>query len=834
MKIRVSISTASTVFGLLLAVGFGSVVLTGAYALKELKVGGPLYDRIKLGNDLVADILPPPEYVIEAYLEATLALHEPKSVVDHETKLLRLQKKYDDRKTFWTSSALEPELKAMLVEKSDSEATKFWQILHGDLLPALRAKDAIKANEAYSRLTDVYLEHRSAIDNLVEKANTQNSDLETAAAGRERALSYVVWSVSVLVFLFVITGMVGLVYGVVRPLGRITESMKQVASGVLSVEIPFNGRGDEIGAMAETLAVFKDSAIENARLKSAKLREANDRFDVAINTMSQGLCLFDADKKLVISNPRFREIYGLTEEQSRPGTTFGQILQQNMLKGDRLDHAIDENTDVDAARDRYKFRLHDGRIISIRRATTPEGGWVSTHEDVTEQECAATVLAERLAELVEARNLLEAQKSELIITTEALSIAKDAAEAATRAKSDFLAMMSHEIRSPMAGMMGMIDLLSGTILDQEQQELAGIAQESARSLLMVVNNILDFSKLEAGQVTAEAIDFSIEHSINCVALLLGPKARDRGLTLETSLAEGLPRYLNGDPSRLGQILLNLVGNAIKFTEKGSVAITVSHRALEGDAVEVRIEVTDSGPGISHDVQRSLFKPFTQADTSVSRKYGGTGLGLAICKQLCQAMGGDIEVESEPGRGTTFWFTVRCRVGLEPKEEAPPLAPTIEADGAVPNILVAEDNDILRTLISKLLSKRGFRADLVCNGREAVEAVQSKCYHLVLMDMQMPEMDGITAAKAIRGLSGPNREIPIIALTANALVGQRDICLAAGMNSFLTKPIQPDALYEEIVRWSVNWSATTGGVQTAIQSSQRHPDAPKPHPSGRNK
>jgi methyl-accepting chemotaxis protein len=267
MKLRISISTAISALGLLLVVGFVSVVLTGAYALKELKVGGPLYERIKLGNDLVADILPPPEYVIEAYLEATLALREPKSVADHEKKLLQLRKDYDDRKSFWTSSALQPELKTILVEKSDGEVRKFWQILDADLLPALRANDPTKANQAYARLTDVYLEHRSAIDNLVETANKQNSDLETVAAGRDQTISYVVWSVSALVFLFVIGGMTGLVYGVVRPLVRITEAMKQVASGDLSIEIPFSTRGDEIGAMAGTLAIFKDNAVENVRLR---------------------------------------------------------------------------------------------------------------------------------------------------------------------------------------------------------------------------------------------------------------------------------------------------------------------------------------------------------------------------------------------------------------------------------------------------------------------------------------------------------------------------------------------------------------------------------------
>jgi methyl-accepting chemotaxis protein len=267
MKIRLSISTAITVFGLVLAVGFASVVLTGAYALNELKVGGPLYERIKLGNDLVADILPPPAYVIEAYLEATLALREPKAIAEHEKKLSQLRKDYDDRKTFWATSLLQPDLKAILVDKSDSEVRKFWQILDSDLLPALRANDAAKAGDAYARLTGVYAAHRSVIDELVEKANRQNSDLEAVAAERDRGISYVVWSVSGLVLLVVIAGLAGLANGVVRPLVRITETMKRVAAGDLSVAIPFAGRRDEIGAMAGTLAVFRDNALDNARLR---------------------------------------------------------------------------------------------------------------------------------------------------------------------------------------------------------------------------------------------------------------------------------------------------------------------------------------------------------------------------------------------------------------------------------------------------------------------------------------------------------------------------------------------------------------------------------------
>lgn len=268
MKIRLSLSSAITLFGLVLTVGFASVVLTGAFALKELKVGGPLYSSIKLGNDLVADILPPPAYVIEAYLEATLALREPKALASHETKLVQLKKDYDDRKAFWTTSELQPALKSMLVETSDAEVRKFWRNLETELLPALRAQDNGKAEAAYARLSETYSAHRAAIDALVEKANKQNSDMEAVAASRDASLSAVVWSVSGLVLAIVALGVLGLAFGVIRPLAQITESMKSIAKGELSTEVPFADRQDEIGAMAAALAVFKDNALESARLRS--------------------------------------------------------------------------------------------------------------------------------------------------------------------------------------------------------------------------------------------------------------------------------------------------------------------------------------------------------------------------------------------------------------------------------------------------------------------------------------------------------------------------------------------------------------------------------------
>ncbi|MBR0744209.1 HAMP domain-containing protein [Bradyrhizobium japonicum] len=276
MKIRLSLSSAVIAFGIVLAIGFTAVVSTSLYALRELKVGGPLYSDIKLGNDLIADILPPPEYVIEAYLEATLAMREPDQLSAHGERLVQLRKDYDERKAFWTTSSLSTDLKTALVSKSDAEVQKFWKLLSDQLLPALKAKDVAGAERVYAQLKDAYAAHRAVIDSIVESANKQNADMEKLAAERDSSILYILLGVSAAVLAFIAAGLLGVALGVVRPIVRMTDTMQKLATGDLAADIPFAHRQDEVGSMAGALQVFKQGAIENSRLREEQLRKEQE------------------------------------------------------------------------------------------------------------------------------------------------------------------------------------------------------------------------------------------------------------------------------------------------------------------------------------------------------------------------------------------------------------------------------------------------------------------------------------------------------------------------------------------------------------------------------
>jgi PAS domain S-box-containing protein len=540
-----------------------------------------------------------------------------------------------------------------------------------------------------------------------------------------------------------------------------------------------NLKGDPVAGTARLLGVSFDIT-ERKRIEN-ELVDANEHFALAAEAAGLGFWDYDFETQTSRWDSRMRELYGLTgKDEDRHPIRLNHVLAEDRARVDEaLRHAVDGLRSFEAE---YRILRADGRVSHIRSAA-------STKCNLAGQ---ATQLLGVSFDVTDRKEALEA-----------LEQARDAAEAANRAKSDFLAVISHEIRTPMNGIIGMNALLLETELEPKQRSMLQTVRDSADSLLTIIDDILDFSKLESGKIDLEEDDFELPALIGRIMELFAPRAEKKGLALSADTSAVSRPALRGDASRLRQILLNLVSNAIKFTPSGSVMVAATTTAVARSRARVRCEVRDTGLGVDQKAKARLFQPFQQADGSIRRRFGGTGLGLSICKRLVERMGGKIGVSDRVGGGSTFWFELdlpaaqTAKTLTAPRPAEPIARPLVGATG---RILLAEDNAMNRELATTILRQAGYVVDVVFDGDAAVSAFRRSRYDLILMDMRMPDKDGLAATAEIRALERDGRRVPIVAMTANAMKEDQRRCLEAGMDDHFSKPFQPGRLIEKVDRW----------------------------------
>jgi len=523
-------------------------------------------------------------------------------------------------------------------------------------------------------------------------------------------------------------------------------------------------------------AIFSESVEKN---DSEQALRRNERYLRSIlNTTRDGFWIVDAQGRIIDVNDAYCAMSGFSREE---------LLSMRISDQDPFE-------DPAVTAERIARIARNGSELFERRHRRKDGG-------VFDVEISASWLdIDGGQSVCFCRDITERKRME-----NDLRSATARAEAANVAKSEFLANMSHEIRTPMSGVLGMTELLLDTRLDDEQRNFLETIRISAASLLGILNDILDISRIEAGRLELETLDFDLSALLENLCLPLRESARRKNIAFDCSIAPGVPLLLRGDPGRVQQVLTNLAGNAVKFTDKGEVRVHVSLAEECGEgAVFLRFSVRDTGIGIPPAKTGMIFKKFMQADASSTRRYGGAGLGLTISKELVQMMGGVMEVTSEEGKGSEFSFTIL--LDQQPKSSrkeathrSVPL-PALRVEAEKTRILLVEDTPLNRLVVRGMLEKLGFVTDEAADGEQALAALERQSYDLVLMDCQMPNMDGYEATRRIRGLPGDVRNTPVLAMTAHAMLGDREKCLAAGMHDYISKPFTRSALIGVLNKW----------------------------------
>ena len=564
---------------------------------------------------------------------------------------------------------------------------------------------------------------------------------------------------------------------VLRPVRRVAMAARRLANGTRDARVRSGGRG-EVALLAASFNGMADALSE----REEQLRVAGDRLQGILDHASAMISVTDVEGRYLLVGRRWEqatgrtaaEVIGRTDAELVPGyATPSRSTDLEVIRtGEPVQYERDTIT-AQGARSyltvKFPLKDGDGEVYAVATMST----------DVSDRKRA-------LAEAVEA----------------------------SRSKSEFLANMSHEIRTPLNGVIGMTELLLQTELSHEQRTFVQTAASSGEALLGVIDDILDFSKIEAGKLELDVHDVDVREAVGGICAMLAPQAHGKGVELTAVVGEDVPALVRGDGVRLRQVLTNLVSNAVKFTHHGAVAVRVD--VTERDTLH--FEVADTGIGIPAAKLDTLFESFSQADTSTSRRYGGTGLGLAISRQLVELMGGEIAAESVPGHGSRFHFEVRLETAVEPEEPvpAPSAAPATPAARHGVRVLVAEDNPVNQLVVQTMLAKRGLEADIAGDGEEALAKLADHEYAAVFMDCQMPNLDGYSATRRIRA---EGLRLPIIAMTAHAMKGDRERCLEAGMDDYLSKPLRSEPLDEVLERWIEAPGPAPAAVEALIDEAR---------------
>ncbi len=785
---------------LLIAIFAMSFLAYGLWSYKtllELKIGGPLFGSIAESHDLVSDVLPPPLYIIESYLvclQLSVGVDgKTQGVLVDQLKVLH--RAYLLRHAQWAETPMpQPLAKALLVD-AHAPASQFYALAFDEFLPAVHLNDQGRASAVLTRMTQVYERHRSAIDTVVSVANQQVVDLEATAHTQVQRATRIQLAILLASICTSIALAVLIQRSIQRPLQRAVNIARRIAGGDLNTreaETFHDETGQLLAAMDDMGESLRNTMAtaerEAASAKAAK--EMVDRLIEGANVMVVGL---DSAGKVALFNGEAELLSGWQRQDALGHTWMGLGVFPELLRIKDVPFGKLLQTMPTSQVQRMVTKSGEERMINWRLSVQPAGNGVSAVAligfglDITDQ--------------------LSAEK--------AMLEAKLNAEKANESKSEFLANMSHEIRTPMNAIIGMSGLALRTNLNPKQRNYIEKVDAAAHGLLGIINDVLDFSKIEAGRMQFENRPFKLDHALEHLSALTSSKAQDKGLELLFEVSANVPTTLVGDELRLGQVLLNLVSNAIKFTQHGDVRLKITTLSRTANDLLLKCEVHDTGVGLAPEQAAKLFQAFVQADSSTTRQYGGTGLGLSISRKLVEMMGGEIWVESELGVGSRFIFTARLG-GLD---EAPEEVARRDTRLDHLRVLVADDSSSAREVMAGILESLHVQHRVVDSGMAAIAALEraqltGQPYHLVFMDWHMPGLDGVAALKKIRSLETISETLAAVMVTA---YDRNDLMDEAGdtrIEAVIEKPISPSAVLNAIA----NALGRTAQVASQLQAS----------------